>query len=83
MLNHKLEELNLKLPDTLRSIFTLLLLSPLNGFSQETLQIEETKGLHVGFFLEIFTTMDQHEGVFGLADALQKDSFVLIFYGGQ
>jgi peroxiredoxin len=67
----------------MRFLFVTIVLISLNGFSQDSLQVEETRGLQVGDTVEMFTATDQYDSTFVLGDALEKGSVVLIFYRGQ
>ncbi|MFT6922283.1 MAG: peroxiredoxin [Crocinitomicaceae bacterium] len=67
----------------IRIFFVALLMISLNGFSQDSFQVEETRGLQVGDTVDLFTASDQNDSTFVLGDALENGAVVLIFYRGQ
>ena len=67
----------------IRILFTAMTLISLNGFSQDSLEVENTRGLQIGDTVELFSATDQYDSIFVLKEVLKEGSVVLIFYRGQ
>ena len=63
-------------------LFTLLLITGFNSFSQETRRAEDAKGLAVGELAPDFSAIDADSLKFNLAEVIEKGPVVLIFYRG-